>query len=103
MEGWLSERVFRSQRGGRRPFARWPPLIMKGMSFVRLLLIALLVGLGSLEAQQTRYGGKYEELNPRQQDLVKSWVAEFRKIFNKPADPAMSTSLRTPLPDHPGR
>ena len=58
------------------------------MSFIRLLLIAVLLGLGSLGAQATRYGGKYEELNARQKELVTLWVAEFQNIFHKPTDPA---------------
>jgi hypothetical protein len=56
--------------------------------FIRLLAIALFFGSGSLVAQQNRFGGKYEELNPRQKELGQLWVAEFQKIFNKPADPA---------------
>ena len=58
------------------------------MRNIRLFMIAVLLGIGSAGAQETRFGGKYEELNPRQQELVKLWVGEFQKIFNRPADPA---------------
>jgi hypothetical protein len=58
------------------------------MSLSRLVVMTLLLGFIPLAAQPNTYGGKYEELNPRQKELVNLWVGEFQKIFNKPADPA---------------
>jgi hypothetical protein len=41
-----------------------------------------------LPAQQTKFGGKFESLEPAQQKLVRLWAAEASKIFQRPADPA---------------
>ena len=58
------------------------------MVLIQLPVIALLLGLSSLQEQQhPQFGGKYEELSPRQKELVNLWISEFKKIFNKPADP----------------
>jgi hypothetical protein len=55
---------------------------------VHLLPIALLCGSGLLLAQETHFGGNYQQLTVRQKQLVNLWIAEFQKIFNKPANAA---------------